>query len=322
MRSLFLSLILLIITVLLFGAFSEAALRVLFANSLDFSMEMWKYAVSLKMPVDNPRLSFVHRPNAKAFLMGVEIATNSSGFRDREFPKQKQPGVYRIVMLGDSTTLGWGARAEDTISKTLERELNRAGRGAFEVINTGIGNYNTVQEVEHYFTYSRAFQPDLVILQYFINDAEPVPVERSAGILGSSYLAAFTVARLDGMLRLAGSRPQWQDYYAGLYKPGAPALEAAKEALHKLAAAQPNLLVTILPELHQINTSYPFTFAHDTIRAAAARDNIQVVDLIGGLRGHGDESTLWVTPTDAHPDAKASSLVARQLTPVILNGVR
>jgi len=56
---------------LLFTALGlEAALRIAYHRSMDFSMEMWKYAVQLKRPVSDPRLSFVHQPNGHAFLMG------------------------------------------------------------------------------------------------------------------------------------------------------------------------------------------------------------------------------------------------------------
>ena len=74
--------ILLLVTVLVFSAALEIALRIIFARSLDFSMEMWKYAVELKQPVANPELSFVHAPNRSAFLMGVPVSINSHGLRD------------------------------------------------------------------------------------------------------------------------------------------------------------------------------------------------------------------------------------------------
>ena len=183
------NLALLAVTTLVFAGLLEIALRLAFARSLDFSMEMWKYAVALKQPVSDPRLSFAHRPNTSAFLMGVPFAINSMGLRDREFSPQKPPGVSRIVWLGDSTTVGWGVPAEATPAKILERARNAQTPGATEVLNAGVGNYDTVQEVEHYLTIDRAFHPDFVVLEYFINDAEPVPVERNIGILGHSYLA-------------------------------------------------------------------------------------------------------------------------------------
>jgi hypothetical protein len=301
-------------SMLLFAGFLELALRLAFAHSLDFSMEMWKYAVLLKQPVADARLSFTHRPNRAAFLMGVPFAINSAGLRDREFPREKPPGIYRIVWLGDSTTVGWGVPLDGTAPKILERELNAAGRGRFEVLNAGVGNYGTVQEVEHYLTIDRAFHPNLVILEYFINDTEPVPRERTAGLLGRSYLAAFAVSRFDGALRVAGLRPRWRDYYASLYRDGSPGLEAAKDALGRLAAVTTqdgtDLLVAILPELHQINGAYPFENEQRKIEDYLASRQIRTIDLLDCLRGHGPEIGLWITPADTHPNVKANTLIA------------
>ena len=301
-------------SMLLFAGFLEVVLRLAFARSLDFSMEMWKYAVLLKQPVAEPRLGFVHRPNSAAFLMGVPLAINSAGLRDREFPREKPSGVYRIVWLGDSTTLGWGVPLAATAPKILERRLNAAGHGRFEVLNAGVGNYDSVQEVEHYLTIDRAFHPDLVILEYFINDPEPVPRERAAGLLGRSYLAAFAVSRFDGALRVAGLRPRWRDYYASLYRDGSPGLAAAEDALGRLAAitAQDGagLLVAILPELHQIDGTYPFEKEQRKIEDYLASRHIRTIDLLGCLRGHGPETGLWITPADAHPNVKANTLTA------------
>ena len=305
---------LLLASLLLMAGFLEVALRLVFARSLDFSMEMWKYAVSLKQPVPDARLSFAHRANRSAFLMGVPFSINSAGLRDREFPREKPPGVYRIVWLGDSTTVGWGVPLAGAAPKILERELNAAGRGRCEVLNAGVGNYDTVQEVEHYLTMDRSFHPDLVILEYFINDAEPVPRERSVGLLGRSYLAAFVLSRFDGALRLAGLRPRWREYYASLYRDGSPGLEAAKDALGRLAAVTAQdgtgLLVAILPELHQINGAYPFEKEQRKITDYLASRRIRTIDLLNCLRGHGPETGLWVTRADAHPNVKANTLIA------------
>jgi hypothetical protein len=313
-----------LITIVVFCAAMEIALRVVFARSLDFSMEMWKYAVAMKVPVSNPSLSFAHAPNRSAFLMGVPVSINSHGLRDREYSEAKPPGVTRVVMSGDSTTLGWGVREEDTVAKILERELNRnaAPGRSYEVLNAGVGNYDSVQEYNHYLAYDRVFHPDVVVLEYYVNDPEPVPRERNAGFLGRSYLFAFTASRLDLSLRFAGSRPNWKEYYAGLYRPDLPAYRAAKKALLDLAdgvhSDGATFIVATLPELHQINDGYPFTAQYLEIEQMLRDRQIPVIELIEGLRGHGPESSLWVTPADAHPNAKANTLIAAQILPQIL----
>jgi lysophospholipase L1-like esterase len=323
-RQVFMNLALSVGAILFFCMVGEIALRLTYAHSLDFSMEMWKYAVQLKRSVDNPELSFAHAPNRSAFLMGVQVSTNSHGLRDREYPLEKPAGVYRIVMLGDSTTLGWGVPVEQTVAKILETRLNGLavpGR-RFEVLNAGVGNYDTVQEVAHYLTYDRAYHPDMVILQYFINDAEPVPREKHIFLLGQSYLVAFAASRSDAMLRFAGKRPNWKEYYGGLYRDGRPGFEAAKNALARLAdlnrADHTPLLVTLLPELHEINGTYPFSEAHRKIEDVLAKNHVPAMELIEGLRGHGPERDLWVTPADDHPNGTANSLIAAQMIPWIL----
>jgi lysophospholipase L1-like esterase len=325
LRQIFLNGALFAFTILIVLGFMEIGLRIAFARSLDFSMEMWKYAVALKHPVPDPHLSFAHIPNGQAFLMGVQVTTNSHGLRDREYTLDKPSDVYRIVMLGDSTMFGWGDPFEQTIPKILERELNSVNHTRyrrFEVLNAGVGNYDTVQEYTHYLTYDRAYHPDLVVLQYYINDAEPVPVERTPGILGHSWLAAFTLSRSDAVTRFAGLRPNWKGYYAGLYRDDQPGFAAAKKALADLAAATRadgvGLLVTILPELHEINADYPFTREQQYIKDVLAANHVPMLDLLDGLRGHGPEISLWITPADSHPNGKANQLIVRQMVPWIV----
>ncbi|HUK73968.1 MAG TPA: SGNH/GDSL hydrolase family protein [Candidatus Bathyarchaeia archaeon] len=325
MRDVWKKLLLLLFSFLIAALLLEIALRVVFYHSLDFSMEMWKYAVNLKRAVPDPNLSFTNLPGGHGFLMGQDVQINSQGLRDREFSLEKPPGVYRILMLGDSTTFGWGVAADETASKILERELNSAhipGYDRFEVLNAGVGNYDTVQEVTYYKTLGRAFHPDLVVLVYFINDPEPVPRPKNIWLISRSYLVAYLDSRWDGVLRRLGARPDWKAYYSSLYDDNRPGFQACKAALLDLAAStkrdHAKLLVALLPELRQINNDYPFLAAHQKIKDVLRPENVPVVDLIDGLRNHGPESSLWVTPLDDHPSSKAQALIAAQLRDVII----
>ena len=318
-------LLLVLFSFLITALLLEVALRIAFYHSLDFSMEMWKYAVELKRSVPNPNLRFTNLPGGHGFLMGQDVQISSQGLRDREFTLEKPPGVYRILMLGDSTTFGWGVAQNETAAKVLERELNAAhipGYDRFEVLNSGVGNYDTVQEVTYYETRGREFHPDLVILVYFINDPEPVPVQKRIWLVDRSYLVAYVTNRWDGVLRRLGARPDWKTYYSSLYDDRLPGFQACKAALLELAAStkrdHAKLLVALLPELHQINDAYPFTAAHQKIKDTLQPENVPVVELIDGLRNHGPEATLWVTPLDDHPSSKAQGLIATQLRDVVI----
>src|SRR5262249_46076707 len=142
--------------VVLYGAV-EVAVRLFVDTGMNFNIEMWKYARDVKQRSGDPLIGHEHRPHAQAFLMGVDVETNSEGHRDRELPIERQPGVGRVVMLGDSFIEGWGVPFEDTISKRLEKLFDKAGEKV-EVMNTGVGNYNTVMEVEAFLTRDAKFK--------------------------------------------------------------------------------------------------------------------------------------------------------------------
>jgi hypothetical protein len=177
--------------------------------------------------------------------------------------------------------------------------------------------------VTYYETIGWKYHPDLVVLVFFINDPEPVPVEKKGFLIDRSYLIAFATNRIDGVMRHAGVRPDWKTYYASLYNDERPGFQACKNALISLANStrshDAKLLVAILPELHQINgDSYPFRAAHQKIKDVMSAENVPVLELIDGLKDRGPEETLWVTSLDDHPNAKANNLISDQLEQWIL----
>jgi lysophospholipase L1-like esterase len=48
---------------------------------------------------------------------------NAQGFRDRERVRPKPSGMYRILVLGDSVTFGFGVQPEESFTRLLEAEL-------------------------------------------------------------------------------------------------------------------------------------------------------------------------------------------------------
>lgn len=99
-------------------------------------------------------------------------ASNSLGFRDREHAVAKPPGVYRIVVLGDSVAAGLHVeRNQDVFPPILERLLGEAGLHA-EVINLAVSGYNTQQEVEMLREKGLQYHPDLVVLAYTMSSRE------------------------------------------------------------------------------------------------------------------------------------------------------
>jgi lysophospholipase L1-like esterase len=299
--------------VVLVFACMEVYVRLVVDNGMQFDLEMWKYAKEIKQVDPDPLIGHRHAPNRSARLMGVMVKTNSNGFRDREFTIDKPPGVLRIVMLGDSFTEGWGAPEEETFSKRIERRYNDRGIKA-EVINTGVGNWNTIQEVEFFLTGVYRYHQDIVVLNFVFNDAEPVPHERPPSFLMRyCYSCVFLIGRYDAVHRMIFGGQDWADYYLGLFGDGTtPGWLGAKAAIKRLAdyCKQNNiqLLIANHPELHDVK-HYRFQKITDLVRDAAAENDVAFVDLLPYVRDQ-DSASLWVTAPDPHPNGFAHKFLA------------
>jgi lysophospholipase L1-like esterase len=299
------------------AAFTEVAVRLVADDGMQFDLEMWKYARDVKVVSPDPLIGHEHGPNRKAELMGVDVETNSKGQRDREIPYERTPGVMRIAMVGDSLTEGWGVPFESTFSKRIERLYDAAGTKA-EVVNLGVGNWNTVQEVQYFLTKGYKYSPDIVVLNYFVNDAEPTPEQRKPPslLLQYCYSCVFFKGRIDTVMRQFSSRQDWAEFYLGLYDGGkSKGWLDAKAAIGRLAdyCKQNNirLLVAHLPELHDVQ-NYRFGLVTELVRQAAQENGVPFVDLLPNMQFQAS-SDLWVTPPDPHPNAFANELIAAGL---------
>ena len=291
----------------------EAYVRILETNGQNFDIEMWRYAKDLKRVSDIPGAGHEHVPNAEGVYMGVPVTISSAGWRDDEHPREKPANTTRIMMLGDSVTFGWGAPPDGVTSHVLENLLNAAGdRHGYEVINTGIGNTNTSMQTAMFLARGRSYEPDVVVLNYFINDAEETPERKGNWLIDHSYAAVFVASRFDMLMRRYFGRGSWLDYYRALYEPGQPGWREARAAFGRLADyCRENgiaLMVAHYPELHQLEP-YPFADVTGLVRDMAASEGVPFVDLLPGVRGMEPES-LWVTPTDAHPNKRAAEAYA------------
>jgi hypothetical protein len=88
----------------------------------------------------------------------IEYRINSKGLRDDETPYEKPEGIFRIVLLGDSLTFGYGVPIDKHFSRLLEGYLTNG-----EVINMGVGGYGVDQELLFLRSEGFRYHPDLVL---------------------------------------------------------------------------------------------------------------------------------------------------------------
>lgn len=122
----------------------------------------------------DPELGWTKTPNAsirrRTGEFDVLLETNSRGMREpEERGYARTEGRARILLVGDSFTLGYTVDRSETISALLEARLRSEGREV-EVFNAGTEGYSTDQEVLWLAREGVRYRPDVVILQMYEND--------------------------------------------------------------------------------------------------------------------------------------------------------
>ena len=304
----------------------EIVIRAISAFTMVYSVEMLNYAKDLKVRSDNPVLTHQHQANASAELMGVEITLNSLGHRGPEPADPKPAGEKRIYVLGSSFTLGWGVEAGETFTEVLVQRLNAEKSPAtghrYLTANAGIGNFNSVFEVELFKQQAGAVKPDLVMIQYYINDAEPNPVASDNPIFRYSLAAAFLYQQIRSLTSV--NAMTLEEYYAGLYEDGQPGWENAKAALAELkalcTARRIPIVATLIPELHDLSADGPYPPIYARIADFFATIDVPLIDTFPAIaaRFADDPQSAWVALDDPHPNARVHAIVADRIAAALM----
>jgi len=144
-----------------------------------------------------PDLKYELTPGASGRVWGTDLKINSQGFRGPE--PSSNPSTHRVIVLGDSIAFGNNLPLEDTFSFLLQQRLVSQGRD-LEILNFGIGGYDTLQEVSLLEIRGLKYHPDLVVVTYCLNDisiasANPESMQRMQPLL-YSFLYESRLAQL------------------------------------------------------------------------------------------------------------------------------
>lgn len=293
-----------------FSIFLEIILRLCAPLLSNYHMEMWRYARELKTISFYNDLPFEHAVNKKSSLYGVEIRTNSLGLRaEKDYILPKPRNIKRVLVLGDSITMGWGAEFKDIYTSRLEALLNKNALINYEVINTAVGNYNSVCELWTLRKYL-GLQPDFIILGFYINDLEDVPRLSRLNYLirKHSFLYAFISARIINIKH----RFSYKKYYNGLYEDKKLTQRAKKAISEMIEIANSNSIPFVflnIPELHGFKDYYFKETQRFVQDIAKDHPEIVLIDLLDVL-GDIEAEEFWVSSEDPHPNVDFHKIIA------------
>ncbi len=313
-RNLFINSLFFFITLLVGLAFVEVILRFKNHDQKNYNIEMWRYAKLLKVKSPDPELGHEHRPHTQAMLEGVMIQINSLGMRGPE-PNLSDWARKRILVLGSSNTLGWGVPEQETLCGLLRKALADKA----QVFNAGIGNYNAHRYVFLYEKRLQTIKPDIVVIQYFIRDAEDLKPGGGNFILRNSELAVMLYYLVHDLSYGYKNPFALVTHYKKMYSAGNPGLESMKSAMQRLNQLSHQqhfkIIMAMVPDIHAVKP-YPFTFIHESMRNLAASYGWTFVDFSQAL-SQVPQKELWVMNGDPHMNSKGQKIMADTLLPYL-----
>ena len=113
---------------------------------------------------------------------------NGFGFRDKEWSLEKESGVYRIAVVGDSYVEAIQVESEKTFISLAESKLNESGLGRVEMMNFGQSGFTQTHELIVLKEAVLRFDPDMVIVLFVpSNDIQDISRE-TTGPIHSPFL--------------------------------------------------------------------------------------------------------------------------------------
>ncbi len=292
-------------------------------------------SVTRRVP-KRPELVYENKPGGRAVIeyrdaVGAEprrvvMRTNKQAMRGPVLPAKSD--TLRIACVGDSHTFGYGVADGETWPAHL-RDLWRDSGEAVEVINAGVNAYNTLQEVIWYERRVAALKPDVVVLQYFMNDT----VVRGAGG-GDSHqdlLVEWSHPRrgggigwlrrrwqtldlvLDGIFRRRSLR-HYADVRTVLHSPDSPGWQEVRAALRRLRDRCRRdgiaFYVALYPYLVEEGDGLRSDKAFTTVAAFCESEGIECLDTTAALIAAGGAS-LRISAQDYHGNGEAHRAFAK-----------
>jgi hypothetical protein len=247
---------------------------------------------------------------------------NSFGLRGTEFSEAAPEEEFRILAVGDSITFGQGVADHETFAYQLQEMLGEAGVGeCVLVINAGKPGANTVSELRWLTEYGLNFAPDLVLLQFYLNDVMvdhgDVPTQsfyKTLMHLPEKSYALFFIRYRFWSLGESARPGDFLDRLGRTITSNGRGWQECAQALDEFGrlGRDADLPVVIVLFPHPGKQRDVTGVAHRMVAEHAREAGLHVIDLANAFLGVAPSERV-VSETDHHPSARVHRIAAAEI---------
>jgi hypothetical protein len=282
------------------------------------------------------------------FTLDKPVRSNAFGFRGGPWAAPRDTSVPRVMIIGDSFTFGNNSLEENAFPFVLERKL-RGALGRAEVLDAGVGGWNSDNEAEFYVAEGRTYDPDVVVIAFYNNDYQApedsviTPVLSVDGRLDSRPTwmrwlpfnvlfwikrSALVVYLRDRIQAVSEPRDSWNHRLSRneIDLDHDPVVKFTYWELSRIRdSASAHGVPVILAVLPSVNTFWtkraPVKWV-DHLGAFAAREGMTFVDLSAAFWSQtGNRNRFFGYPWDNHFSPSGHQLAAEALYPSIMQAL-
>ncbi len=253
-------------------------------------------------PSIHDKIVYELKPNMQVYYMGENVQTNSLGWREKEFSKEKN-NTIRIVGIGDSVMFGWGVKEHQRYMDVLESMLNgKYPQKNWETYIFAVPGYSLFIDVEIIKKYAINYDPDLIIYGFVGNDMclpNFITIKRTFFSRGS-FMILYLKKYLDNTVKFYYETPEGEELWK-VCDPNEVPSEYQKYIGEEAFFKQ-------LKELKEINIPTIVLLHHNF------QDNLKPEELYY-FDGEINYSNLGlvISGTDKHPSIKGHKVIANKL---------
>jgi lysophospholipase L1-like esterase len=284
----------------------------------------------------------IAKPNVRGLYQGVLHRTNSQGVRGPEYSEWPAAGSFRILLAGDSVTMGWAVEEPLAYPQVLERLLHESDASGrrYEVVNLGIAGVNARFSTRRLLRFAELYHPDLVIYGFTLNDIEgpayrTLPKQDRKALSQQTWRRALRFNDSPSYLlrelwprwimvlewsvfhppeaeRIAPQAAEWRKNYfenPDAWRDFTAALDEHAAGARARGICGHVFIHTHLTELVPAHRNRPI---YARVAAAARARGLGVTESFPHLVGR-DNQALWVNAFDVHPNQEGHAILAQAL---------